>query len=167
MEIPLDAQVECTDGVCGRSAYVLINPVIEEVMHLVVREDAFPNTEYIVPVEVVAETIAGTIQLCCSKAELEKMDPFIKTEFVEKMVSDTLGYNGGIYGMGSAYYMPYVTPGIMVEMPVEHMQIPPGELSVRRGTRVEATDGYVGRVDEFVVNPKNCHITHLVMREGH
>ncbi len=36
-----------------------------------------------------------------------------------------------------------------------------------RGTRVEATDGYVGKVDEFVVNPENCHITHLVMREGH
>jgi sporulation protein YlmC with PRC-barrel domain len=25
----------------------------------------------------------------------------------------------------------------------------------------------VGHVDEFVVNPKNSHITHLVMREGH
>ena len=38
---------------------------------------------------------------------------------------------------------------------------------MRRGTRVEATDGYVGHVDEFVVNPENGHITHLVMREGH
>jgi hypothetical protein len=38
---------------------------------------------------------------------------------------------------------------------------------VRRGTRVEATDGYVGQVDEFVVDPGNGHITHLVMREGH
>ncbi len=50
---------------------------------------------------------------------------------------------------------------------VEHLRIPPGELAVRRGTRVEATDGYVGRVDEFVVNSENSHITHLVMREGH
>jgi hypothetical protein len=29
MEIPLNAQVECTDGICGRSMYVLINPVID------------------------------------------------------------------------------------------------------------------------------------------
>jgi hypothetical protein len=28
-------------------------------------------------------------------------------------------------------------------------------------------DGYVGKVDEFVVNPENGHITHLVMPEGH
>jgi hypothetical protein len=168
MEIPLNAHVECTDGVCGHSAYVLINPVIEQVTHLVVREDSFPNTEYIVPVDIVSETIADTIQLSCSKAELEKMDPFIKTEYVEEKVSDKyVNYGGGLYQAGSYYYMPYVIPGMTVQVPVELRQIPPGELSVRRGTRVEATDGYVGHVDEFVVNPENCHITHLVMREGH
>jgi hypothetical protein len=63
--------------------------------------------------------------------------------------------------------MPYVIPGTTVQVPVEHRQIPPGELAVRRDTHVEATDGYVGRVDEFVVNTENGYITHLVMREGH
>ena len=72
-----------------------------------------------------------------------------------------------MYSAGSYYYMPYVTSGTTVQVPVELRQLPPGELSIRRGTRVEATDGYVGQVDEFVVNPENCHITHLVMREGH
>ena len=38
MEIPLQAQVECTDGLCGRSVYVLINPVTDQVTHLVVKE---------------------------------------------------------------------------------------------------------------------------------
>ena len=47
IEIPLNAQVECTDGVCGRSVDVLINPVIDRVTHLVVKEDASPNTKYI------------------------------------------------------------------------------------------------------------------------
>jgi hypothetical protein len=168
MEIPLQAQVECTDGVCGRSVYVLINPVLDQVTHLVVRGDSSPNTEYIVPVDVVSETIADTIQLRCSKAELKKMDPFVQTEFIEEKVPyRNFGYGGGMYGMGSFYYMPYVTPDMTVQVPVEHQQIPPGEFAVRRGTRVEATDGYVGRVDEFVVNPENGHITHLVMREGH
>jgi hypothetical protein len=168
MEIPLNAQVECTDGICGRSVYVLINPVTEQVTHLIVKEDSSTNTEYMVPVDIVADTIADTIQLSCSKAELEKMDPFIKTEFVEKKAPDRyINYSGGMYSAGSYYYLPYVTPGTTVQVPVELRQIPPGELSIRRGTRVEATDGYVGQVDEFVVNPENCHITHLVMREGH
>ena len=101
MEIPLDAQVECTDGVCGHSAFVLVNPVLDEVTHLVVREDS-SSTEYIVPVDVVSETIAGTIQLRCSKVQLEQMDPFIKTEFVEEKVPESfIGYGDGMNGAGS------------------------------------------------------------------
>jgi sporulation protein YlmC with PRC-barrel domain len=168
MEIPLDAQVECTDGVVGRSECVLINPIIDQVTYLVVKEDSSPNTEYIVPVDLVGETITDTIQLRCSMAELEKMDPFIKTTVIEEKVPERIDtYRGGITGRGSFYYLPYVTPERTVYESEENQQIPPGDLAVRRGTRVEATDGYVGHVDEFVVNPENGHITHLVMREGH
>ncbi len=95
------------------------------------------------------------------------MDPFVKTEFVEAKVLNYAGYQGGMLGMGSYFYMPYVTSEITTLKPVEHLQIPPGELAVHHSTRVEATDGYVGKVDEFVVNPENGYITHLVMREGH
>jgi PRC-barrel domain len=165
LEIPLKAQVECTDGVCGRCVVVLMNPVVDQVTHLVVRMDSLPHTEYIVPVDVVTATTADTIGLRCSKSELEKMDPFVQTHYVREKVPDSAG--SGAYGMGSYYYWPYVTPERTVRIPVEDLQIPPGELAVRRGTRVEATDGYVGKVDEFLVNPENGHITHLVMREGH
>jgi sporulation protein YlmC with PRC-barrel domain len=168
MEIPLNVQVECTDGVCGRSAFVLINPIIEEVTHLVVREDSSPSKEYVVPVDMVDETIADTIQLRCSKAELEKMDPFIVTRYIKDKMPERFTRSGGaMIGTGTAYYLPYNAPDITISTPVDEQQIPPGELAVYRGTRVEATDGYVGKVDEFVVNPQNCHITHLVMREGH
>jgi len=165
MEIPLKAQVECKDGLCGRCEYVLIDPLSDQVTSLVVRETASPNTEYIVPVEMVSATIADTIRLRCSKAKLEKMRPFVKTTFVEaKVPMMSPGYGGGL---GTYYYMPFVTAEMTMQVPEDHLQIPPGELGVTRGTRVEATDGYVGHVDEFVVNPKNNRITHLVMREGH
>lgn len=168
MEIPLEAQVECTDGVCGRSVYVLIDPVIDQVTHVVVRADLPPNTEYIVPLEVVSATIDGTIQLNCTKEELGQLDAFVQTEFVEEKVLDYAGYGGGMmYGMGTYYYRPYVTSELTVEVPVEHLQIPLGEIAVRRGNRVEATDGYVGKVDEFVVSSDNGHINYLIMREGH
>jgi hypothetical protein len=168
MEIPVNAKVECTDGIYGRSVYVLIDPVIDQVMHLVVKADTFPNTETIVPISFVSETNFENIRLSCSRAELERMAPFIQTEFLENTEYEKdLVYGEGMYRPGSAFYAPYVTPGILIETPVEHEQIPPGEMAVRRGTRVEASDGYVGKVDEFMVNPVNGHITHLVMREGH
>lgn len=166
MEIPINAPVECTDGVCGRSLYVLINPVLDKVTHLVVKEDS-SSEEFIVPVDLMAETVVDTIRLRCSKADLEKMDPFIKMEFIQEQVPDYSEYHG-IGPMGSFYFSPYIISAEKkVYEAVEDQQIPPGELAVHRGTRVEATDGYIGHVDEFVVNPENGHITHLVMREGH
>ena len=155
------------DGVCGHSEYVLINPIIEQVTHLVVKENEPPHKEYIVPIDFVTGTTADRIRLHCSKAEMEMREPFIKTTFIEEKVPDiNFGHNGR-YGMGSFYYMPYVTPEKTVFESMKYQQIPAGELAVRRGTHVEATDGYVGKVDEFVVNPTNDLITHLVMREGH
>jgi hypothetical protein len=168
MEIPLNAQVECTDGNFGRSEFLLINPVRDQVTHLVVKENLAPNTEYIVPVDCVTETLVDTIRLSCSKAELEKMDPFIQTQFIQEKVPEMYSsYGGGMYGMGPLYYEPYATPEVTVFEKEEIQQIPPGDLAVRRGTSVEATDGFVGKVDEFVINPATGDITHLVMREGH
>jgi sporulation protein YlmC with PRC-barrel domain len=168
LDIPLNAKVECTDGACGRSVVVLVNPISDQVTHLVVKEEVFSKKEYIVPVDFAIETNADTIRLRCSKAELEKMDPFIKTTFIKENVPDrNYGDAGGMIGLGSFYFMPYVTPEKTIYVSEEIQQIPPGELAVRRGTHVEATDGYVGKVDEFIINPENGHITHLVMREGH
>jgi sporulation protein YlmC with PRC-barrel domain len=171
MEIPLDVQVECSDGdnrhPIGHSVFVLINPITDQVAHLVVEAENSPNTEYIVPIDMVAETSAETVRLKCTVAELEKMPVFIKNEFIKDKVLNYAGYGGGITRKDSCYYMPYVTSEVRVPVYAVRQQIPPGELAVHRGTHVEATDGHVGKVDEFVVNPENSHITHLVMREGH
>ena len=171
MEIPLDARVECSDGdswlPAGHSVYVLINPITDQVTHVVVEDDNSPHTEYIVPIEAVAVTTFDGIRLKCKAEELEKMPLFIKTEFVKDKVLNYAGYGGGITQRGSSYYMPYVTSEVRVPVYASRQQIPAGELAVHRGMPVEAIDGRVGRVDEFVVNPENGHITHLVMREGH
>ena len=76
-------------------------------------------------------------------AKLKKMQPIIKTSFIEeKMPYTNLGGANEMYRGGSYYYLPYVDPEMTVHVPVEHQQFPPGELAVHWGTRVEATDGY-------------------------
>lgn len=45
--------------------------------------------------------------------------------------------------------LPNATPMTTASVPVEEAQIPIGEITIRRGASVEATDGEVGRVDEF------------------
>jgi hypothetical protein len=61
---------------------------------------------------------------------------------------------------------PYVVPAKRI-VDKSIRPIPPGELAIRRGARVRATDGRVGRVDEFLVDPDSGNITHLCLRKGH
>jgi len=167
MDIPVNVNVHCADGLCGRSTYVLIDPVLEEVTHLVVREAEAPHTERVVPVAEVAGTAPDVILLKCTRKEFQGMEPFILTEYVKEDLPDLRAERLAYVSMGSYMLWPYVLPAKPEYARVEQEQVPPGELAVRRGARVEASDGHVGRVDEFVVDPETGHISHLVMREGH
>jgi hypothetical protein len=158
MDIPINADVQCADGPCGQSTYVILNPVTQQVTHLVVKESSYPYAERLVSIDQVMETDPRLIRLRCTGHELAAMELFIETEFLPTDISE--------YGGVSAMMWPYVLSEGMVT-PVEHERIPAGELVVRRGAGVEAADGHAGRVDEFLVDPANGHITHLVLREGH
>ena len=113
MDIPLDAEVECTDGLYGRSVNLLINPVLDNVSQMVVKSDTAPNAEYIVPVEFITEMIAEKIHLSCSMGELEKMTPFIVSRTIEMNIPDRYaGTSFGAVGSGTNHYLPYVTPEV-------------------------------------------------------
>ena len=158
MDIPMNADVRCADGLCGRSTYVVLKPKTEEVTHLVVKEKRFPHVERVVPMRLVLETTPHLIRLGCTGDELARLQPFIETEYVEVDIPRYAGYS---------YVMePHAYPEPEWHK-VEHEFLLPGEVAVRRGARVEATDGHVGRVDEFVVDPESEEISHLVLREGH
>ena len=158
MDISINAKVSCSDGPCGKSTCVILKPTTQEITHLVVSNDLFPETDYLVSLDHVMESTPNRIQLNCSREELAKMPIFNTVEFVP---SDLSGFSGGQYMM-----WPYYAPAAPF-MPLEKEHIPADELAIRRSAGVEAVDGHVGRVDEFLINPSNDHISHLVLREGH
>jgi sporulation protein YlmC with PRC-barrel domain len=158
MDIPINAKVSCLDGPCGQSMLVILKPTTQEITHFVVSNQSIPETEYLVSIDHIAESTPDNIRLNCSLEELTQMPIFARSEFVP---SDLIGFSGSS-AMMWPYYVPltaYITP--------EQEHIPAGELAIRRGAGVEASDGHAGRVDEFLINPTNDHISHLVMREGH
>jgi hypothetical protein len=158
MDIPINAKVSCLDGPCGQSVLVILKPTTQEITHFVVSNQSIPETEYLVSIDHIAESTPDNIKLNCRIEELTQMPIFARSEFVP---SDLIGFAGSSYLMWP-YYVPlatYITP--------EQEHIPAGELAIRRGAGVEASDGHAGRVDEFLINPTNDHISHLVMREGH
>jgi sporulation protein YlmC with PRC-barrel domain len=157
MDVPLNVEVHCADGLCGQSKEVIVDRNTEEVTHLVVKEKRSPHTELLVPIDMVAETTSNTIWLRCAKDELADLQPFMKDEVLEENIPH---YVGGLY------LMPIEIPETKW-VTVRHEAVPPGKVAVRQGARVVATDGHVGRLDEFLVDPVTEHVTHLVMREGH
>ncbi len=161
--IPLHATVECTDGACGESVTVIVNPITKKVTHFVVKDKTLPPpAERLVPIEEVVETTSEMVRLRLRRDEMATLKPFIETQYVE---SDELV---PVYGTYDSFSMsPYVTAVGTHQLPIEVEQIPPGALAVYRGSRVEGTDGYVGKVGELLVDPESGHITHLVMQEGH
>ena len=46
-------------------------------------------------------------------------------------------------------------------------RVPLGDVEVRRGQHVHASDGSIGRVQGLVVDPTDHHVTHVLLDEGH
>ena len=49
MEIPINAEVSCADGVCGETICVIVDPIVEQITHVVVQENHGEYTEHVVP----------------------------------------------------------------------------------------------------------------------
>jgi sporulation protein YlmC with PRC-barrel domain len=156
MDIPIGADVECSDGGIGRLTNIILNPATQTVTHVVVKERDFPGLERLVPEESINRSTRDTVYLSMDKKKFGELEDFVQTEFLS---SEVPAFMADPYLM---WPMDTWVPPIL-----EHKMIPVGELAFRKGAKVSASDGHVGQVDEFLVEKESGHITHLVLREGH
>ncbi len=161
INFPIQAEVYCSDGIAGRSTYVIGNPLKDEITHLVIQSNRPPFHESLVPVDQVEETTDNQVRLKCTRDDLSKMEPFEREEYIQTQLPGYLRWPD----------VPAI-PGCTTEMvttfiPVKYRNIPQGEFALRRDAKVRATDGYVGQVDELLIDSNNMHVTHLVLLERH
>jgi sporulation protein YlmC with PRC-barrel domain len=171
MQFTIGADVSCTDGACGEVIRVVIDPVARAVTHLVVEPKHRQGLGRLVPLDLVDVT-TGEIRLRCTTAAFDELDSAEETQFVP-------GSNGyADYGPDQVISWPYyglgspVMSGTELEMAgvpqtVTYDKIPVGEVAVRRGDPVHATDGNIGRVQGLVIDPSDYHVTHVLLQEGH
>ena len=151
----IGANVSCTDGACGEVSRLIVDPVADTVTHLVVEPKHRRGHGRLVPVSL-ADTSTGQIRLRCTKAEFEKLDPAEETrQLPEEPPTPTI--LGGYDPASSTGRRQYVTED----------SVPLGEDEVGPGEHVHATDGYIGQVRGFVIDPASHHVTHVLLREGH
>jgi sporulation protein YlmC with PRC-barrel domain len=158
-QFAIGAVARATDGVCGELKRVVINPVSNTVTHLLIEPKHRQGLGRLVPLDLVDSTGGGEIRLRCTMAQFEQLDFAEETSFlpgVEEL---------GDYGPGDSFAWPYF--GGNASVPATHVTVPVGEVSVRRGDHVHATDGDIGKVEGLVVEGQGHHVTHVLLQEGH
>ncbi len=163
MEIPISAEVSCTDGVCGEVTCVIVEPVSQQITHVVVEESRGDYAEHLVPIALITAATPYQIRLRCSQAELAKLPQFVVHQF--KRVPMLLMDNPSEHFMVWPYALPDSAGLVLV--PIRRERVPAHELALHRDSWVMATDGHAGEVDELVVDPTDEHITQMILRRGH
>jgi sporulation protein YlmC with PRC-barrel domain len=167
----IGAEASCTDGDCGEVRRVIVNPVAREVTHLVVEPKGRLGLARLVPLNLV-DASGGQVRIRCTLAEFAELEPAEETEFIP----GSQGY--AAYGPEQVLTWPYyglggaggVTDAAALQgtsQTVTYDTIPLGEVDVRRGDPVQATDGSIGRVHGLVIDPRTHHVTHVLLAEGH
>jgi sporulation protein YlmC with PRC-barrel domain len=165
----IGADVSCTDGSCGQLTRVVVDPVARMVTHLAVEPAHREGLARLVPVDLVMPGPDG-IKLSCTLEEFEQLDPAEETQFVP----GTRGFEE--YGPDQVLSWPYYRLGDTVMDPAREGKVsqtvtvdtvPLGEVPIRRGSHVHATDGAIGMVEGLVIDAASHHVTHVLLQEGH
>jgi sporulation protein YlmC with PRC-barrel domain len=178
-EFTIGAEASASDGPVGKVSRVIVDPVAEALTHLVVEPGFRQGPDRLVPLDLVD---GGPVEvlLRCTRAEFENLEPAEETKFIPRTTAfasygqgDVLSWPyygagglgdldgiGGVGGMGTM-------GGNLVPRKITYDTVPVGEVAVRRGQPVLATDGAIGHVQGLVIDPGSGHVTHVLLREGH
>jgi len=168
----IGADAVCTDGVCGKVIRLVVDPVARAVTHLVVEPRHRPGLGRLVPLDLVDVDAATPteVRLRCTRAEFDQLGVAEDTDFAPRTSQNP--YPG--YSAEQIYTWPYYSPitGEGTPQTQEYAltgtdSLPLDEVGVRRNERVFATDGEIGRVEGLVIDPRNHHVSHVLLQEGH
>jgi sporulation protein YlmC with PRC-barrel domain len=174
----MGASVVATDGPVGELTAIVVDPVAQAATHLIVTPPHHPALGHLLSLDLV-EADGDPIRLRITMAEFHALDP-AEDEHMLKV-------SGGKWAAahGKTFSFPYyrlaslaggsagsaareVQPGYHYLPPDDaDDRVPLGEVDVRRGDQVHATDGWIGSVQGLVIDPADRHVTHVLLAEGH
>jgi hypothetical protein len=163
----IGVEVTCLDGTAGRLAWVVVDPVAGTLTHIVVEPEHRLGLGRLVPVALVTDP-GPPLQLSCHIEDLQSLPEAEETAFLPGV--EQWGYTPGqvlawpYFGLGGSGPVGAMAAG---SAPVVHDKVPKGEVRVRRGDAVRATDGEIGSVQGLVIDPADGYVTHVLLQEGH
>ena len=152
----------CTDGECGQLTQLVVDPVDDRVTHLIVEPPNRVGEGRLVPVDL-ADAHADRVDLRCTRSDFDKLEIAEQIRFLPGAAPYSGDYSG--YDPGAVLLWPFF--GGSSSLPVAVDTLPVGEVAVRRGEDVHATDGRIGEVEGLVVEGATHQVTHVLLKEGH
>jgi hypothetical protein len=146
-------EVPCSDGECGKLTRVIVDPIASVLTHLVVGGR-------LVPIELV-DWSAQEVRLGCTISEFEALEVAQETHFLPEAIGQW------DYVQGTTFSWSYFALGLSAREATTYDRVPVGEVEVRRGQHLHATDGPIGQVRGLVIDPSDHHVTHVLLGEGH
>ena len=186
-QFTIGGPVRCSDGVCGHLRQVVIEPIDRVLTHLIVKPDRREKASRLIPLDVVESSAPGMpdeIVLNCSLAEFETFERALETHFLagasgqwDYRQEQMLTWPHYRLGLGSGLARGAAASGTRLgaaesataagTRTLTRDRMPLGGLQVRRGDRVQAVDGPIGRVQGLVVDRADHQVTHVLLDESH
>ena len=171
IEFVIGTDVDCSGANCGQVAFIVVDPLARKLTHLIVDPDSAGRPPRVVPVELVKRTRDG-VELLCTPEDFEALEPAVETHFLRDIPGDWGPRSDQVLGWPFFALAPGSSGTAAAEPPLvsdlqPQVQVPPGEVLVRRGQQVHTGDGPIGRVRGLVVDPADGMVTHVLLDEGH
>jgi sporulation protein YlmC with PRC-barrel domain len=174
----IGAEVSCEDGVCGTLSRVVVDPIRQALTYLVVETEQRQRIGRLVPTDLV-ESSSDAIRLHCTKAHFDTLEDAEETKLIpgpdgqwgynqdQILALPYFGLGMGGMGLGMGAAGMGLAGGYTGPEAVTYDKVPLGDVEVRRGQHVTATDGRIGRVQGLVIDKSDYRVTHLLLDEGH
>ena len=153
----------------GKVNRFILDPVTNEVTHIVVQKGGLLSEDKVLPFEMVTSAAADGIALKEESGNLDKLPPFEEKYFV-RANDDNLGSIAHPTLQSDSTY--YWYPTYEWENPVErsvltHLNMPENKILLKEGAHVMSSDGkHVGDIERLLVESDSNKATHFVISQG-
>jgi uncharacterized protein YrrD len=172
------ADVYTADGEkAGTVNRVVIDPLTDEVTHLVVSKGWLFVTEKVVPIHLIEEATEDRVELTLIE-DLEMLPVLKERHFLTVYGTEETPYERPVVWyppLGTAWWRPagylhYPAPFGYSEPPYvvqTEKNIPPGTVAMKEGAEVVASDGEsVGEVARVFADSYSGRVTHVIISQG-
>jgi hypothetical protein len=169
LDFNIGSEVHCKDRSCGKLLKVVVDPDVEKITDLIVRDGLLLKTDRVVPAALVERATEEEIHLLINSDQLESYPQYREDE-VEvpkpdwereqvRRAEEAKRYST-IYGVA---YREKLMPTVAYTI---HTGVRSDRVVVERGVPVKSSQTTVGELDHILVDIVHLQVTHLIVNPG-